>query len=136
MREQLRHGLWGPAPMRTLVVFLVLLAGAKFGYQEWVYRNALADTLITTYRIDASEACQREAARRNLKLDYVSWTQPESLELVVGQGALDPTAWAVGSGNRASRTSSPYLVIVARTKPFQIICEYDMVRQVASVTRM
>lgn len=127
---------WGSASMRALVVFIVLLVVAKFGYQEWIYRSALADTLITTYRIDASEACQREAAKRNLKLDYVSWTQPESLDLVVGQGALDPTTWSFGGGTKVSRTSSPYLVIVARTKPFQIVCEYDMVRQVAAVVRM
>jgi len=66
--------------MRAILAFVVLLAAAKFGYQEWVYRTALVDTLINTYRQDAVERCQKESKDRNLEVGYSAWSDPESFQ--------------------------------------------------------
>ena len=116
--------------MRSLILFVVLLAGAKFGYQEYVYRSALTDALINTYRQDAVERCQQEAKSRNLAIGYTAWSQPESLSLMVGQSTRDAASGDFGF----STSSSTYLVLVARKAPAEIRCEFDIVRHATTTS--
>ena len=118
--------------MRSLILFVALLAAAKFGYQEYVYRSALTEALITTYRQDAVERCQRESKSRNLAVGYAAWNKPESLSLVVGPSARD----AAADSSFAASSSSTYLVLVARKAPAEIRCEFDIVRLSASVYQL
>ena len=117
--------------MRSVLAFVALLALAKFGYQEWVYRSALVDTLITTFRQDAVESCQKEAKARNLAVGYGAWSDPESFQLIVGHGSKD-----TGALDISSEAASPFLVIVARKDPAKIQCEFDIVRMSAAVYQL
>ena len=117
--------------MRSVLAFIAILAALKFGYQEWVYRSALVDTLITTYRQDAVESCQKEAKARNLTVEYGSWSDPESFQLIVGHGTRD-----AGSTDITGAAASPFLVIVARKDPARIQCEFDIVRMSAAVYQL
>ena len=108
--------------MRSLIVFIALLAACKFGYQEYIYRSALSEALINTYRQDAVVSCQKEAAVRNLAIAYGAWSKPESFNLIVGAANHD--------------ANTPYLVIVARKDPAQIRCEFDIIRMSAAVYQM
>jgi hypothetical protein len=119
--------------LRSLILFVVLLAGAKFGYQEYVYRSALTDALINTYRQDAVERCQQEAKLRNLAIGYAAWSQPESLSLVVGRSVREAAATDLTA---VSAPSSTYLVLIARKAPAEIRCEFDIVRLSASVYQL
>ena len=47
--------------MRSLILFVALLAAAKFGYQEYVYRSAVVDR-----SMDKIMALERATARREL----------------------------------------------------------------------
>ncbi len=120
--------------MRSLILFVVLLAGAKFGYQEYVYRSALVDVLINTYRQDAVERCQQEAKSRNLAIGYSAWSQPESLSLVVGRSVREAAAADLSAVSGAA--ASTYLVLVARKAPAEIRCEFDIVKLSASVYQL
>ena len=119
--------------MRSLILFVVLLAGAKFGYQEYVYRSALVDVLINTYRQDAVERCQQEAKSRNLAIGYSAWSQPESLSLVVGRSVRKAAAADLSA---VAPAPSTYLVLVARKAPAEIRCEFDIVKLSASVYQL
>ncbi len=123
----------GSGPLRSLILFVVLLAGAKFGYQEYVYRSALVDVLINTYRQDAVERCQLEAKSRNLAIGYAAWSEPESLSLVVGRSVREA---AMADLSAISVTPSTYLVLVARKAPAEIRCEFDIVKLSASVYQL
>jgi hypothetical protein len=116
------------------MLFLVLLAGGKFGYQEYAYRSALVDVLINTYRQDAVERCQKEAKSRNLAIGYAAWNKPESLSLVVGQSVRDTVSADLSFTSGAAQ--STYLVLVARKAPAEIRCEFDIVKLSASVYQL
>jgi len=116
--------------LRAVLLFVVLLAAAKFGYQEYVYRSAVVDTLINTFRQDAVERCQKESKDRNLAVGYQAWSDPESFQLVVGRGSHEATAQVSGE---AEPTTGPILVIVARRDPGKIQCEFDIDRMSAAV---
>jgi hypothetical protein len=128
-----RLGLSGSLFVRSLILFVVLLAGAKFGYQEYVYRSALTEALINTYRQDAVERCQQEAKTRNLALSYTAWSQPESLSLVVGRSTREAASTDLGA---VTLSTSTYLVLVARKAPAEIRCEFDIVKLSASVFQL
>jgi hypothetical protein len=116
--------------LRSLILFIVLLAAAKFGYQDYAYRNALADALINAYRQDAVQRCQQESKVRNLAVGYNGWNEPKSLSLIVGRSARD--ALALDFMPNATPTNT-YLVIVARKADAEVRCEFDIVRLSASV---
>ena len=119
--------------MRSLILFVVLLAGGKFGYQEYVYRSALVDALINTYRQDAVERCQQEAMSRNLAIGYAAWSKPESLSLMVGRSVREAAATDLAA---TPASQSTYLVLVARKAPAEIRCEFDIVKLSASVFQL
>jgi hypothetical protein len=122
--------------LRSIMLLIAVLVAGKFGWQEWSYRKALTDTLLQTFRQDAVESCQKEAANRNLKVAYLSWTKPESVKLVVGRGGADESFWQVSDDMFQTKEASPLIVIVARKLPFKVLCEFDVVRQSAAVYRM
>ena len=120
--------------MRSVLLFVALLAAAKFGYQEYVYRSALVDTLINTYRQDAVERCQKEAKARNFNVAYSAWSAPESFELIVGRGTGEASGLDIAA--EAMKPASPILVIVARKDPAKVQCEFDIVRMSAVVSQL
>ncbi len=121
--------------MRSLLLIVAMLAAAKFGWQEWSDRSAMAETLINTYRQDAIEACQKEANSRNLKADTVSWRKPEAVTLVIGSGTAEESFWQVSDDMFRTKPATPMIVIVARRLPYKLLCEYDVVRQTAAIYR-
>ena len=120
--------------MRSVLLFVALLAAAKFGYQEYDYRSALVDTLINTYRQDAVERCQKEAKARNLTVSYGAWSDPESFQLIVGHSTRE--AGALDLASDAGKPAGPILIIVARQDPAKIQCEFDIVRMSAAVYQL
>ena len=54
--------------MKAIVILLALLASAKLGYQEYLFRGATRDALIGAYREHAVQACQKDAATQALGL--------------------------------------------------------------------
>lgn len=122
--------------MRRLALVIAILAAAKLGYQEYIYRGAVTETLLTAYRQDAIESCRKEAARRNLSVSYVSWEKPAEVGLVVGKSAPGAGMMRFAEALMSPDASVPYIVITARKQPFQILCEFDLVRLAANVYRM
>ena len=47
--------------MRAIVILLALLAAAKLGYHEYLFRGATRDAIIGAYREHAVQACQKDS---------------------------------------------------------------------------
>jgi hypothetical protein len=122
--------------MRSLVLIVGLLAAGKVGYQEYAERKALSEVLLNTYRQDATEACEREAANRNISVAYTAWSSPRQISISLGRSSDSEPYWQLGETLLGATERDPYVVIVARKEPYRITCDYDIVRQLATVNRM
>lgn len=122
--------------MRSLVLLVGLLAAGKVGYQEYVERNALTEVLLNTYRQDATEACEREADHRNFSVDYSAWSTPKEISISLGRSTDSEPYWQISEALLGAAERDPYVVILARTEPYKIVCDYDIVRQQATINRM
>ena len=122
--------------MRSLVLLVGLMAAGKVGYQEYVERGALTEVLLNTYRQDATEACEREAKHRNFSVSYSAWSAPKDIAISLGRSSDSEPYWQIGESLLGPAERDPYVVIEARTEPYRIICDYDIVRQQATINRM
>ena len=122
--------------MRSLVLIVGLLAAGKVGYQEYAERSALSEVLLNTYRQDATEACEREAGNRNISVAYMAWSSPKEISISLGRSSDSEPYWQIGESLLGPAERDPFVVILARREPYRIVCDYDIVRQLATVNRM
>src|SRR5690606_17616839 len=80
--------------MRFIAVMLILLAVGKVGYQQYLYRSATADVMVTTFRDQAVAACQRDATATGLA-DRTAWASPSQVWFGVGNPHADVSVWQV-----------------------------------------
>jgi len=122
--------------MRAFVILLVLMAAAKLGCQEYLFRAAARDALVDAYREHAVQACQRDAHNAGLGVSPQAWANPQAVKVVIGKRAFDVYPWQVDHANWNARYRNPYLFLVAGPRPGRAMCEYDIVNASASVSRM
>lgn len=121
--------------MRAVVVLLILLAAGKVGYNEYLYRSATNDIIITAYRDRAIAACQRDS-RGQGAASPAAWTKPQNIKLVIGKSNLDVYFWQVDHALWSARFRNPYLFVTATEAPSRVYCEFDIVHGAATVYRM
>jgi hypothetical protein len=122
--------------MKAVVVLLALLAAAKVGYQEYLFRAATRDAIVGAYREHAVQACQRDARTLSLGLGPQAWANTHTIRLVIGKSALEVYPWQVDHAMWNARYRNPYLFLTAGPRAGKIYCEYDIVNAAASVSRM
>ena len=121
--------------MRMVVIFLALLAAAKLGYQEYLFRSATRDAIIGAYKEHAVQACQKDSKSHSFGLSLQAWANPKSIRVVIGNSLLDVYPWQVDHALWNARYRNPYLFISAGQRSGAAYCEYDIVNAVASVYR-
>lgn len=122
--------------MKALVFFLAVLAMAKVGYHEYMFRLAAQDAMIAAYRERAAQACQKDLRGAQLGVSPLSWSNPASIRLVIGKSGLDVYFWQVDNERWAARYRNPYLFLSSSPRTGGVHCEYDIVRASASIFRM
>jgi hypothetical protein len=122
--------------MRAFVILLLLLAAAKLGFQEYLFRTATRDALLEAYRQHAVEACQRDARSQSLGVAAQAWATPRDVQLVIGKHALDVYPWQVDHPNWNARYRNPYLLLTVGPRTGTALCEYDILNAAASVSRL
>lgn len=126
--------------MRAVAIFLLLLAAAKLGYQEYLFRTAARDAIIGAYKAHAVEACQNDAGSRSLGLAPQAWSNPKTVKLMIGNSSLDVYLWQTDHAQWSARYRNPYLLLTTGEAPGQrsqgVRCEYDIVNAAAAVSRM
>ena len=122
--------------MKAIVILLALLAAAKVGYHEYLYRASTRDAVIGAYKEHAVQACQKDTATLTLGLSPQAWSNARSIRLVIGKSSLDVYPWQVDHALWNARYRNPYLHLTASQRSATIGCEYDIVNAAASVSRM
>ena len=122
--------------MRIVVIFLALLASAKLGYQEYLFRTAARDAIVGAYKEHAVQACQKDSKSQSLGVNSQAWANPRSVKLVIGKSSLDVYPWQIDHALWNARFRNPYLFLTARQGPASVRCEYDIVNAAAAISRM
>jgi hypothetical protein len=122
--------------MRTFVLLLALLAGAKLGYQEYLFRGSTSDAIIAAYKERAALACQKDGKSTHLGLGPQAWANAASARVVIGKSTVGVYLWQIDNALWNARYRNPYLVLSAKERASAAICEYDIVNASASVYRM
>jgi hypothetical protein len=122
--------------MRAVVIFLALLAAAKLGYQEYLFRTATRDAIIGAYKEHAVQACQSDTKSSSFGLSAQAWANPKSVRLVIGNSTLDVYPWQVDHAMWNARYRNPYLFLTATQRSGTVRCEYDIIHAAAAVSRM
>ena len=142
--------------MRPVVLFLALLAAAKLGHQDYLFRTGTRDAILAAYREHATEACQRQARSLAPIVAAQAWASPTAIQLVIGQlvigqlvigqlvigqlvigkNSLDVNLWQVDNALWSARFRNPYLLLTAAEQSGTIYCEYDILNAAASVQRL
>lgn len=122
--------------MKAIVFLLAILAAAKLGYQEYLFRAATRDVIVGAYKEHAVEACQRDAKSVSLGLPPQAWAHPEAINLIIGKSSLSVYPWQVDHAMWNARYRNPFLVLTVAPRSGVTYCEYDIVNAAASVYRM
>ena len=129
-----RHRI--PPWLTAGILGLALLAAAKLGYQEYLFRGATRDALIGAYKEHAVQACQKDARTQTLGLGQQGWSIPKTIRLVIGKGSIDVYPWQVDDPMWNARYRNPYLLLTANQRTATVSCEYDITNAAASISRM
>jgi hypothetical protein len=122
--------------MRAVVIFLALLAAAKVGYQEYLFREATRDAVIVAYKEHAVQACQKDARSQAFGVGPQAWANPKAVKLVIGNRSLDVYPWQIDHAKWNARYRNPYLHLTASQRSDTVSCEYDIVNAAAAISRM
>lgn len=120
--------------MKSLLIILALLAGAKIAHQEYLFRTSTRDVIISAYKERAVKACQNDAVGTVLGLSQ-AWGSPNSISLSIGKRSLDVHWWDLDNAMWNARFRNPYLLISAGHRSMAATCEYDIVNAQAIVFR-
>jgi hypothetical protein len=122
--------------MKAIVFLLALLAAAKLGYQEYLFRVATRDALIVAYKEHAAQACQKDTKSQGFGVDRQGWSNAKIVRVVIGKSSIDVYPWQVDDPLWNARYRNPYLVLTASQRSTTVSCEYDIVNAAASISRM
>jgi hypothetical protein len=121
--------------MKAAVLVLGLLAAAKVGTQEYLYRSGTRDVLIAAYRERAILACQKDPRNQGLVANAIVWSKPAEIRVAIGRNDLDVWFWQVDHTLWSARYRNPYLYLATADRSSNVQCEYDIVHGIASVFR-
>ena len=120
--------------MRRIIILLALAVAAKLGLNEWNYRAATEEALITAYAPRASETCSRDAKTRGFPPSQ-PLTRPGDIRVVVGASEFDVWLWDIGNAAWSRRYRTPYLRLRMQSGEAMLQCSFDVVRMTAVVNR-
>ena len=122
--------------MKAMVVLLAVLALAKVGYREHMYRSVTQDTIVTAYRERATQACQAEYKVRAFGARPALWSNASSVQVAIGKSGLDVYFWQIDNNLWNARFRNPYLLLRTGQRSTGLMCEYDIVTGAAAVSRL
>jgi hypothetical protein len=111
--------------MRFIAVILILLAGAKVGYQEYLYRSSTAEVLVSAFKEQAVAACQRDATAAGLA-DRAAWGTPAQVWFGVGNPSADVSVWQIDHARWSERYRTPFLFVTPGNARTTAVCAYDL----------
>jgi hypothetical protein len=110
--------------MRFIAVILILLAGGKVGYQEYLYRASTSEVMVTAFKEQAVAACQRDATAAGLA-DRAAWANPAQVWFGVGNPRAEVSVWQIDHARWSERYRTPFLGTHARRRSAPTISTRD-----------
>lgn len=111
--------------MKFIAAILLLLAGGKIGYQEYLYRSATAEVMVATFKELALSACQRDATAAGLA-DRSAWANPAQVWFGVGNPNADVSVWQIDHARWGERYRTPFLFVAPTHGRNSPVCAYDL----------
>ncbi len=121
--------------LKAVVMALGLIAMAKVGTQEYLFRSGTKDVLISAYRERAVAACQKDQRNQILTTNSMVWAKPAEVRVVIGKTDLDVWFWQVDHSLWSARYRNPYLYLSSSDRLSPASCEYDIVHGIATIFR-
>ncbi|MFA5956674.1 hypothetical protein [Hyphomicrobium sp.] len=122
--------------MRTILLGLVLLAGAKVWFQDHTYRTAMTDAVVEAYRPRAIEVCRRSALKRasgSGDAGVFAWGPASNAEAVIGNPDVSVAIWDTQNPLWSQRFRDPQLILTSMTNS-GARCAYDVRQGGATLT--
>lgn len=117
--------------MRTIVMIVAALAGAKVWTQDRLVRASMSDALIEAYRERAQVVCGRESSKLGATAT-TTWAGASDAEITIGGKVASVMLWDYDNPLWAVRYRNPHLVLTA-SGPRKLKCSYDVSAGVAFV---
>jgi hypothetical protein len=111
--------------MRFIAVILILLAGGKVGYQEYLYRASTSEVMVTAFKEQAVAACQRDATAAGLA-DRAAWANPAQVWFGVGNPRAEVSVWQIDHARWSERYRTPFLFVSPGHARTSAVCAYDL----------
>ena len=123
--------------MRTLTVLLAALVAAKLLTHQYLYREATQDLIVRAYRDAAVVTCATAAISRTEQLDAIAWRQAQDIDLEIGRRDHKASVylWDVEHPHWSQRYRDPVLRLVSGRARDGAVCEFDILRGTAVVTK-
>lgn len=121
--------------LRAAVMVLGLLATGKLVAQDYLYHSGTREVLIATYREHAIAACQKDPRNQGLLANVSNWSKPGDIKVVIGKSDLEVWFWQIDNALWNARYRNPYLLLAGGDRMSNVSCEYDIVHDIASVSR-
>lgn len=128
-----RACLLDAAPMRTLVIILMLMAAGKVLAVEYLHRAAGDELVVNAYRTRALETCSREARRKGLAT--ANWKADTPITLEIGNRGAAAFVWQVDNPAWSQRFRHPYLHVTGDQGGQPVQCLFDVIAGSAAVGR-
>ena len=115
--------------MRTILLGLVVLAGAKVWFQDRAYRAAMSEAVVEAYRERAIEVCRRNAPKRATGARDeapAQWAAPSQIEAVIGNPDIDVAVWDTQNPLWNQRYRDPHLILTSSAGGRSARCAYDV----------
>jgi hypothetical protein len=120
--------------MRRVIILLIAAVIFKLALNEWNYRSAVEEALISVHTLRAAEACRNDAKARGFP-PALPLTRPGDVRLVVGASELDVWLWDVRNPSWPKRYRTPYLRLPLQSGESILQCSFDVLRMTAVVNR-
>ena len=122
--------------MKAIVILLALLAAAKLGYQEYLFRAPARRPRRRLQGARDAAGRRRIARTQTLGMGAQAWANPKAIRLVIGKSSIDVYPWQVDDPMWNARYRNPYLLLTTSQRTATVSCEYDITNAAASVSRM
>ena len=122
--------------MRNLVITVLLLVTVKVGYQEYLFRAATREVIVSTFQERAVQTCQKNARAAGGLVHAAAWARPSSVTLMIGKPGVAVWPWQINSSAWNARYRNPYLYVVADASAASLACEYDILSGNAAVFKL
>ena len=122
--------------LRYAGYLLICLALGKLWLEDRTYRQGVGGYVAVRDRDRAIKACASAASGKKQLAAYIQFESAEDVSVVIGNPQLKVSLWDIGNAAWSDRYQRPYLFVVARKKPYEVSCAFDLETAAATLSQL